>query len=124
MELNTYAKLEADDILIWHDGPLTYFTKPIEDNIVFANAVIERWDDELGYESVLFVFSILNLSLYKQIREGSMSLRSALLDDSVTHLSGFPGESDGKIVGLLSKEELIEANWLPSEDIKNIFDNI
>lgn len=124
MELDKYARLEADTILVWHDGPMTYFTNPIGDSIVFANAVIERWDDELGYESVLFIFSIMSFSLYEKVREDSISLRAALLDDSVTHLSGFPGNSNGKITGLLSKDELIEANWLPDENIKNIFKNI
>lgn len=117
MNLDEYAKLKADNIIMWYDGPMTYFTKQVGDSIVFANAVIECWDSEFGYDGVLFIFSVINLNLYRSVQELKISLRDALLDDSVVHLAGFPGENDGKIVGLYTKEELLEVNWLPTEDI-------
>lgn len=117
MNLDEYAKLKPDNIIMWYDGPMTYFTEPVVDSIVFANAVIEYWDSEFGYDSVLFIFSVMSLSLYNSVQELKVSLRDALLDDSVVHLGGFPGETAGKVVGLFTKEELLEANWLPAEDI-------
>lgn len=126
-EIAEYALLETDDILVYYDEILTYFTVPHKrtNKRMFVNKLgISEAEENQGKE--LYLCSILEPEMYNQIRTGIIDIKSGILNSSTQNFilgkqtySNKPGDvtTTSYPYYVYSTNNNISVEYLPSPNI-------
>jgi hypothetical protein len=128
VDISKFLYLNIDHVLIYHDGPRTWFTKPNQaaGQRLFVNS-LSISDEEEQEGKNFYLCSIFNDSLYIQVISSEVDIRSAILSSNTCNFilcsqTVIDGTGSVQVRSypyyIYSSNETIPNEYLPSKDIK------